>query len=95
MPKPAADKRIRTRDMNGIVGQTAVIEDNVSMLQDVTLGGTGKERGDRHPKIRRGVLIGSGSIGKSLSEPSRVVCAHSASRVSSFCSGPVKSSFCC
>ncbi|HEX2510958.1 MAG TPA: serine O-acetyltransferase, partial [Microvirga sp.] len=44
-----------------VVGQTAVIEDNVSMLQNVTLGGTGKERGDRHPKIRRGVLIGSGA----------------------------------
>ena len=40
----------------------AVIEDNVSMLQDVTLGGTGKERGDRHPKIRRGVLIGAGTV---------------------------------
>jgi serine O-acetyltransferase len=44
-----------------VIGQTAVIEDNVSMLQDVTLGGTGKERGDRHPKIRRGVLIGAGA----------------------------------
>ena len=44
-----------------VVGQTAVIEDNVSMLQDVTLGGTGKERGDRHPKIRRGVMIGAGA----------------------------------
>jgi serine O-acetyltransferase len=44
-----------------VVGSTAVIEDNVSMLQDVTLGGTGKERGDRHPKIRRGVLIGAGA----------------------------------
>ena len=44
-----------------VVGQTAVIEDNVSMLQDVTLGGTGKERGDRHPKIRQGVLIGAGA----------------------------------
>jgi serine O-acetyltransferase len=43
------------------VGSTAVIEDDVSMLQDVTLGGTGKERGDRHPKIRRGVLIGAGA----------------------------------
>jgi serine O-acetyltransferase len=42
-----------------VVGATAVIEDNVSMLQDVTLGGTGKERGDRHPKIRHGVLIGA------------------------------------
>jgi serine O-acetyltransferase len=44
-----------------VVGYTAVIEDNVSMLQDVTLGGTGKERGDRHPKIRQGVLIGAGA----------------------------------
>jgi serine O-acetyltransferase len=44
-----------------VVGQTAVIEDDVSILQNVTLGGTGKEGGDRHPKIRRGVLIGAGA----------------------------------
>jgi serine O-acetyltransferase len=44
-----------------VVGETAVIEDDVSILQDVTLGGTGKEKGDRHPKIRRGVLIGAGA----------------------------------
>jgi serine O-acetyltransferase len=44
-----------------VVGQTAVIEDDVSMLQDVTLGGTGKVDGDRHPKIRRGVMIGAGA----------------------------------
>lgn len=44
-----------------VVGQTAVIEDDVSILQGVTLGGTGKEHGDRHPKIRRGVLIGAGA----------------------------------
>jgi serine O-acetyltransferase len=44
-----------------VVGSTAVIGDNVSMLQDVTLGGTGKEKGDRHPKIRSGVLIGAGA----------------------------------
>lgn len=44
-----------------VVGETAVIEDDVSMLQDVTLGGTGKEGGDRHPKIRKGVLIGAGA----------------------------------
>ncbi len=44
-----------------VVGQTCVIEDDVSILQGVTLGGTGKEDGDRHPKIRRGVLIGSGA----------------------------------
>lgn len=44
-----------------VVGSTAVIEDDVSILHGVTLGGTGKERGDRHPKIRRGVLIGAGA----------------------------------
>jgi serine O-acetyltransferase len=44
-----------------VVGETAVVEDNVSILQDVTLGGTGKELGDRHPKIRHGVLIGAGA----------------------------------
>ncbi|WP_265518784.1 serine O-acetyltransferase [Nitratireductor luteus] len=44
-----------------VVGQTAVVEDNVSMLHGVTLGGTGKETGDRHPKIRHGVLIGAGA----------------------------------
>ena len=44
-----------------VVGETAVIEDDVSMLHDVTLGGTGKEDGDRHPKIRRGVLISAGA----------------------------------
>jgi serine O-acetyltransferase len=44
-----------------VVGETAVIEDDVSILQEVTLGGTGKEAGDRHPKIRSGVLIGAGA----------------------------------
>ncbi|MDR6872669.1 serine O-acetyltransferase [Bosea sp. BE125] len=44
-----------------VVGETTVIEDDVSMLQDVTLGGTGKQGGDRHPKIRKGVLIGAGA----------------------------------
>ena len=44
-----------------VVGSTAVVEDNVSILQDVTLGGTGKEKGDRHPKIRHGVLLGAGA----------------------------------
>ncbi len=44
-----------------VVGMTAVIDDDVSILQGVTLGGTGKETGDRHPKIRRGVLIGAGA----------------------------------
>jgi serine O-acetyltransferase len=44
-----------------VIGETAVVEDYVSLLHEVTLGGTGKETGDRHPKIRRGVLIGAGA----------------------------------
>ena len=44
-----------------VIGETAVVEDEVSMLHAVTLGGTGKTTGDRHPKIRRGVLIGAGA----------------------------------
>ena len=44
-----------------VIGGTAVVEDDVSILQGVTLGGTGKESGDRHPKIRHGVLIGAGA----------------------------------
>lgn len=44
-----------------VIGETAVIEDDVSILQGVTLGGTGKESGDRHPKVRYGVLIGAGA----------------------------------
>lgn len=44
-----------------VIGETTVIEDNVSLLQNVTLGGTGKEHGDRHPKIRTGVMIGAGA----------------------------------
>ncbi len=44
-----------------VVGETAVVGDNVSMLHSVTLGGTGKETEDRHPKIGDGVLIGAGA----------------------------------
>jgi serine O-acetyltransferase len=44
-----------------VIGETAVVGDAVSLLQGVTLGGTGKEAGDRHPKIGRGVLIGAGA----------------------------------
>ncbi len=44
-----------------VIGGTAVVEDEVSILQGVTLGGTGKDSGDRHPKVRRGVLIGAGA----------------------------------
>jgi len=44
-----------------VIGETAVVEDDVSILQNVTLGGTGKDEGDRHPKIRRGALISVGA----------------------------------
>ena len=44
-----------------VIGETAVVEDHVSLLHDVTLGGTGKVTGDRHPKVRSGVLIGAGA----------------------------------
>ena len=44
-----------------VIGETAVIEDDVSILHSVTLGGTGKSGGDRHPKIRKGVLLSAGS----------------------------------
>ena len=44
-----------------VVGETAIIEDDVSILHEVTLGGTGKDSGDRHPIIRSGVLLGAGA----------------------------------
>ena len=44
-----------------VIGETAVVGDNVSMLHEVTLGGTGNESGDRHPKVAEGVLIGAGA----------------------------------
>lgn len=44
-----------------VIGETAVVDDDVSMLHEVTLGGTGKTSGDRHPKVRKGVLIGAGA----------------------------------
>ena len=43
-----------------VIGETAVVEDDVSILHSVTLGGSGKETGDRHPKVRHGVLLGAG-----------------------------------
>jgi serine O-acetyltransferase len=44
-----------------VIGETAVVGDNVSILHEVTLGGTGADSGDRHPKIGNGVLIGAGA----------------------------------
>ncbi len=61
-PAASIGKGIMFDHATGIViGETAVVEDCVSILQSVTLGGTGKESGDRHPKVRRGVLIGPGA----------------------------------
>ena len=44
-----------------VIGETAVVGDDVTIMQNVTLGGTGKVRGDRHPKVRTGVVIGAGA----------------------------------
>ena len=44
-----------------VIGETSIVEDNVSIFQGVTLGGTGKEIGDRHPKVREGVLLSASS----------------------------------
>lgn len=44
-----------------VIGETAVVGNDVSILQGVTLGGTGKERGDRHPKISHGVILSDGA----------------------------------
>jgi len=61
-PAASMGKGVMLDHATGIViGETAVVEDNVSILQNVTLGGTGNEQGDRHPKIRQGVMIGSGA----------------------------------
>lgn len=61
-PAATLGKGIMLDHATGIViGETTVIEDDVSIMQDVTLGGTGKEAGDRHPKIRKGVLISTGA----------------------------------
>ena len=61
-PAATIGKGIMLDHATGIViGETSVIEDDVSIFQGVTLGGTGKEVGDRHPKVRKGVLISSGA----------------------------------
>ena len=44
-----------------VIGETAVVEDDVTIFHGVTLGATGKQRGDRHPKVRRGALLGAGA----------------------------------
>ncbi|QDH14483.1 serine O-acetyltransferase [Formicincola oecophyllae] len=45
-----------------VIGETAIVEDNVSLFQNVTLGGTGHEEGARHPIVREGALVGAGAI---------------------------------
>ncbi|MDA7630051.1 serine O-acetyltransferase [bacterium] len=44
-----------------VIGETAIVEDDVSIMHEVTLGGTGKVSGNRHPVVRSGVLIGAGA----------------------------------
>lgn len=62
-PAAVIGKGIMLDHATGIViGETTVVEDDVSIMQSVTLGGTGKDSGDRHPKVRRGVLISAGAI---------------------------------
>ena len=80
-----------------VVGETAVVEDDVSILQDVTLGGTGKEAGDRHPKVRWGVMIGAGvkilgniEIGHCSRIAAGSVVLHSAPRNSTLAGVPAK-----
>lgn len=61
-PAAKIGKGLMLDHANGIViGETSVVGDQVSIMQSVTLGGTGKESGDRHPKVGAGVLIGAGS----------------------------------
>jgi serine O-acetyltransferase len=61
-PAATLGKGIMLDHATGIViGETSVVEDDVSIMQAVTLGGTGKQMGDRHPKVRRGVLISAGA----------------------------------
>ncbi|KAF5832502.1 trimeric LpxA-like protein [Dunaliella salina] len=59
VPAPKGKGILPDRGTGVVIGETAVIGDNCSMLQNVTLGGTGKETGDRHPKIGNNVLIGA------------------------------------
>lgn len=61
-PAAKIGKGIMIDHANGVViGETAVVGNNVSIMQSVTLGGTGKEHGDRHPKVADGVLISAGA----------------------------------
>lgn len=61
-PAAQIDQGILMDHATGIViGETAVVEKDVTLLHNVTLGGTGKERGDRHPKVRRGATVGAGA----------------------------------
>jgi serine O-acetyltransferase len=61
-PAVPVGRRVMLDHATGIViGETAVVEDDVVILHGVTLGATGKQRGDRHPKVRRGALLGAGA----------------------------------
>ncbi len=82
-----------------VIGETSVIEDNVSIFQGVTLGGTGKETGDRHPKVREGVLLSASStilgnveIGKNAKIAAGSVVLERCKRRYYSCWGPSKRS---
>lgn len=61
-PAAKIGRRVMIDHATGVViGETASVGDDVSILHGVTLGGTGKETGDRHPKIGSGVMIGAGA----------------------------------
>ncbi|MEW5806233.1 MAG: serine O-acetyltransferase [Acidobacteriota bacterium] len=47
--------------MGVVIGETAIIEDDVTLYQGVTIGGTGHEKGKRHPTLKRGVVVGTGA----------------------------------
>lgn len=62
-PGCAVGKGVMIDHATGVVfGETAVVGDNCTFLHGVTLGGTGKSRGDRHPKLGSGILVGAGSM---------------------------------
>ncbi|CAN0156056.1 unnamed protein product [Discosporangium mesarthrocarpum] len=62
-PACTIGKGVMVDHATGIVfGETAIVGDNCTFLHGVTLGGTGKERGDRHPKLGCGILVGAGSM---------------------------------
>ena len=80
-----------------VIGETSVVDDNVSIFQGVTLGGTGKEEGDRHPKVREGVLLSASStvlgnveIGKNAKVAAGSVVLHDVKEYTTVAGVPAK-----